>query len=172
MTLKSIKDGYQANAGRFLKGTPHPAKLANKEFEFELQVPKRGMSATPRMVINLPLEVVDYDLPCDLSQTKDPVMITPSMIRKTRIEKRLSEIQDDPGYITGSKSQSEAPSSTEQESSSTPQSSRPVPNLSGSVTMARVTEMPADQSEKASNMSDMTVFTPPGATVAPYMQGV
>ena len=67
------------------------------------------MPAPPRMVINLPLEVIDYDLPCDLNQTKDPVMISSDMIRKTRIEKRLSEIQEDPGYVTGSKSQSEAP---------------------------------------------------------------
>ncbi len=50
--LKSIKDDYQANAGRFPKGTPHPTKLANKDFKFQMQVPKRGMSDAPRMVIN------------------------------------------------------------------------------------------------------------------------
>jgi hypothetical protein len=174
VTLKSIKDSYQANAGRFLKGTPHPTKLANKEFEFELQVPKRGMSAAPRMVINLLREVVDYDLPCDLSQTYDPVMITPSMIWKTRIKKRLSEIQDDPGYITGSKSQSEAPSSSEQESSSTPPISRPVHNLLGRVTMSKVTEIPADQSEVTEvtfSRSGVSVFSSVGATSALSMQG-
>jgi len=26
VTLKSIKDGYQANAGRFPKGTPHKGR--------------------------------------------------------------------------------------------------------------------------------------------------
>jgi hypothetical protein len=151
------------------KGTPHPSKLVSKEFE--VQAPKRDMLATPRMVVTLPPDVVEYDIPCDLNQTNDPVMITPSMIRKTMIKRRFSEIQDDPGYITGSKSQSEAPSSNEQESSSTPPSSRPVPNLSGSVAMSRVTGTSADQSEMASNMSDITIFTPPGATIAPYMQG-
>jgi len=172
--LKSIKDGYQANAGRFPKGTPHPTKLATKEFEFELQVPKRGMPATPRMVINLPPEVIDYDLPCDLNQTKDPVMISPDMIRKTRIEKRLSKIQEDPGYVTGSKSQSEAPSLTEQESSNTARSSRPVPNLSGSVAMPKVDETPADQSEvtrMTSNITGMSGFSPVGATHALSVQG-
>ncbi len=117
LTLKSIKESRQAMAGRLPKGTPHPSQLVNKEFEFELQAPKRGMPATPRMVVNLPLEIIDYDLPCDLNQTNDPVLITLSMIRKTTIEKRLSEIQEDPGYITRSKSQSEAPSLSEQESS-------------------------------------------------------
>jgi hypothetical protein len=48
------------------------------------------------MVINPPPEVIDYDLPCDLNQTNGPVLISPDMIRKTRIEKRLSEIQEDP----------------------------------------------------------------------------
>ena len=66
--LKSIKDSYQASAGRFSKGTPHPTKLANKDFEFQMQVPKRGTSAAPRMVINLPPEVVDYDLPATRSK--------------------------------------------------------------------------------------------------------
>ena len=49
--------------------------------------------------------------------------------------------------------------------------SRPVPNLSGSAAMSRVDGTSADQSEMASNMSDITIFTPPGATIAPYMQG-
>jgi hypothetical protein len=171
-TLKSIKDSKQAMAVKVPKGTPHPLKLVSKEFE--VQAPKRGMLATPRMVVTLLPDVVEYDIPCDLNQTNDPVMITPSMIRKTRIEKRLSEIQDDPGYITGSKSQSEAPSPNEQESSSTPPSSRPVPNLSGSVTMSKVTETPADQSETtevAFSRTGLSVFSSVGATSALSMQG-
>jgi hypothetical protein len=112
-TFKSIKDSKQAMAAKVPKGTPHPSKLVNKEFE--VQAPKRGMLATPRMVVTLPPDVIEYDIPCDLNQTNDPVMISPDMIRKTRIEKRLSEIHEDPGYVTGLKSQSEAPSLIEQE---------------------------------------------------------
>ncbi len=87
--------------------------LFNKEFE--VQAPKRGMLATPRMVVTLPPDVIEYDIPCDLNQINDPVMISPDMIRKTRIEKTLSEIHEDPGYVTGLKSQSEALSLIEQE---------------------------------------------------------
>ncbi len=106
-TLKSIKDGYQVSVGSFPKGTPHPTKPANKDFEFQMQVPKRGTSAAPRMVVNLPPEVVDYDLPCNQIQTGDPIRIWfPKLVKRTKIERRLSEVQDDPGYITGSKSQS------------------------------------------------------------------
>ena len=166
-TLKSIKDNNQAMA-RVPKGTPHPSKLAK---EFEVQVPKRGMLATPRTVITLPQDVIEYDIPCDLNQTNDHVLISPDMIRKTRIEKRHSEIQEDPRYVTGSKSQSEAPSSIEQESSSTIPSSRPVPNLSGGVTMSKVDKTPIDPSDVVSNMSGMTIFTPLGATNAPSVQG-
>jgi hypothetical protein len=169
LTLKSIKDTRQAIAAKVAKGTPHPSKLANKEFE--VQAPKRGMLATPRMVVALLPDVIEYDIPCNLNQTNDPVLISPDMIRKTRIEKRLSEILEDPGYVTGLKSQSDTPSLVEQESSNTAPSSRPVPNLSGSVAMSRVTETSINQSAAVYNMSGMTIFTPLGATNAPSMQG-
>ncbi len=142
-TLKSIRDNYQAGAGRFPKGTPHPTRLATKEFEIQAQVPKRGTPTAPKVVKNLPPEVVDYDLPCDRNQTNDPIrMWFPSILKKTRIEKRLTEIPEDPGYITGSKSQS----SLEQAPGTSP-GSRPVPNLSGSVTTPNVMGIPADQHE-------------------------
>ena len=64
-----------------LKGTPHPTKLANKEFD--IRAPKRGKLATPRMVITLPPDVIEYDIPCDSNQLKDLVLNSPDMIRRT-----------------------------------------------------------------------------------------
>jgi hypothetical protein len=169
-TLKSIKDSYLVNSGRFPKGTPHPTKSANKDFEFQMQVPKRGTSAAPRMVSNLPPEVVDYDLPCDQNQTSDPIRIWfPNILKSTKIMKRLSEVQEDPGYITGSKSQSSL-----EQASGTPPGSRPVPNLSGSVTTPNVMEIPADQQEVTEvsfSKTGLSVFSSLGATGASSMQG-
>jgi hypothetical protein len=122
------------------------------------------------MVINLPSEVVDYDLPCDQNQTSDPIRIWfPSIFKKTKIERRLSEVQDDPGYITGSKSQSSL-----EQASGTPPGSRPVPNLSGSVMTPSVIEIPADQQEATGvsfSRTGLTVFSSLGATGASSMQG-
>ena len=169
-TLKSIRDNYQAGAGRFPKGTPHPTRLATKEFEIQAQVPKRGTPAAPKVVKNLPPEVVDYDLPCDQNQINDPIrMWFPSILKKTRIEKRLTEIPEDPGYITGSKSQS----SLEQAPGTSP-GSRPVPNLSGSVATPNVMGIPADQHETTGvsfSRTGLSVFSSLGATGASGMQG-
>jgi len=117
------------------------------------------------VVKNLPPEVVDYDLPCDQNQIKDPIGIWfPSILKKTKIEKRLTEIPEDPGYITGSKSQS----SLEQAPGTSP-GSRPVPNLSGSVTTPNVIGVPADQHENTGvsfSRTGLSVFSSLGATGA------
>jgi hypothetical protein len=122
------------------------------------------------VVNNLPPEVVDYDLLCDQNQTSDPIrMWFPSILKKTKIEKRLSEVQDDPGYITGSKSQSSL-----EQASGTPPGSRPVPNLSGSVTTPNVIGIPADRQEATGvsfSRTGLSVFSSLGATGASNMQG-
>ena len=43
-------------------------------------------------MVTLPPDVVEYDIPCDLNQTNDPVMISPDIIKEDK--DREETIQD------------------------------------------------------------------------------